>query len=86
MLLADDQGRLYTPDLRPISVILHSTYDVVRLRKLILAHLDRKCFQLELFTFDKLQYTLVGCLDLLGGTDPARLFCAGKPDQKVGFS
>ena len=54
MLLAEDRGHLYTPDLRPISVIMHSTYDVVRLRKLILAHFDRKCFQLELLTFDNM--------------------------------
>ena len=55
MLLADDQGRLYAPDLRPISFILHSTYDVwYALKKLILAHLGRKCFQLELLTFDNL--------------------------------
>ena len=54
MLLADDQGRLYTPDLRPISIILHFRYNVTRLRKLILAHFDRKCFQIELLTFDNM--------------------------------
>ena len=71
-LLADAQGRFYTSDLRPVSVVLHPSYDIARLQKLIMAHTDKKCFQIELLFSGNSWHALVSFHGLLGGSDYGR--------------
>ena len=71
-LLADAQGRFYTSDLLPVSVVLFPSYDIARLQKLIAVHIDKKCFQIELLFSDNSWHALVGFKGLLDGSDHGR--------------
>ena len=67
VLLVNEKNHFFTPDLHLIVIVTHSSYSLERLKKLIFAHISKKCYYLELVSNNNTHYVFVGRLGLLGG-------------------